>query len=385
MLQWLNTNLGTDWATYLSLVLAVVALVAGGTIYKIRKQKNINIHQTAKDVQGDAVFIGRDQTIHNHHYEGLDSKHEDEKKKNEHDLKIIEDILTLLPYENTVYQLEQSYIAGILFKFSQNLEEAQKFADVNYSLFNMTTNDAKNIFIDSIKKFNEITMNFLTIDHPDREPLKLDLPYDWRDGGKNEERYRSYQSQMREASGEVISRYREFIRIFKSEGFVTGKRRNDIQRALQQSEKIQDCTSRIISLEIDAQLIQKKIIKYINGSNSFYSLYLKGELSEEVINETNIVQNSLEQFEKKLLETRSALYSLELIALPEEQVKFELLREAYRAYSDYFDICMAFFDKNRYIDAATMCMDFNCRDNYGFEKLRGAIHSFRQKMSQALS
>ncbi|EBG6971105.1 hypothetical protein FJB88_21800 [Salmonella enterica subsp. enterica] len=75
-------------------------------------------------------------------------------------MKIIEEILCLLPYEETIDQLERSYIVGMLFQFSRDLENAEKFTDEKFQLYNSDMENSKNKFIDSIKAFNDSYISF---------------------------------------------------------------------------------------------------------------------------------------------------------------------------------------------------------------------------------
>ncbi|WPO20727.1 hypothetical protein SH579_07330 [Raoultella ornithinolytica] len=231
MLEWLNTHVGTDWATYQGWILGVAGV--GVSLYglcratPILKQKtnNIRVKQKVKNIQGDLNLAGRDiNTTTNNHYAGVDENTELLKKKRAHDLNIIEEILTLLPYEETIDQVERSYIVGMLYQFSRDLEDAEKYAGEKYSLFNTSVNNSKNLLIESVKTFNCCINDFLSVDHPDRTPLRLDLPYDWRNnGGESEKTYRRLQNNMREMSGILIERYRDFVLTFKQHDFITDK------------------------------------------------------------------------------------------------------------------------------------------------------------------
>jgi hypothetical protein len=54
IIEWLNKNIGTDWATYLSLFLGVVALFfVSKTIYK-------NLRQSQNVKNGIGIQAGRD-------------------------------------------------------------------------------------------------------------------------------------------------------------------------------------------------------------------------------------------------------------------------------------------------------------------------------------
>ncbi|EKQ0627243.1 hypothetical protein P4P73_005065 [Salmonella enterica] len=223
MTEWLNTNLGSDTATYLGLFAGIVALFIGGNKYKKWKQNNIN--QNTKNIRGDVSQAGRDiNNTTNNNYSGTDGEAELIKKQHDHDLKIIEEILTLLPYKNTIHQAESSYITGMFLSFSSDLEEAEKFSGEEYTLYDNDVEYAKSKFINAIKMFNESHFGFLSVDHPERKPPRLDLPYNLRDrGGKDEEKYREYQNNMRETSGVMNECYKNLVTVFKRKNFITDK------------------------------------------------------------------------------------------------------------------------------------------------------------------
>ncbi|HCT6062008.1 TPA: hypothetical protein OT236_001948 [Escherichia coli] len=56
MLEWLNNYIGTDWATYLGVFLAILSLIWGGS--KALKKKSIN--QKAKTNGGIVIQVGGD-------------------------------------------------------------------------------------------------------------------------------------------------------------------------------------------------------------------------------------------------------------------------------------------------------------------------------------
>lgn len=231
MLDWLNLHVGTDWATYQGWILSIAGigvsfygLYRAATILK-QKTKKAKIKQIVKKIDGISNQAGRDiNNTTNNHYTGIDENDVLLKKKHVHDLKIIEEILILLPYEETIDQVERSYIVGMFYKFARNLEDAEKFTDEKYRLYNATVETSKAIFIDSLKAFNNSFNGFLSVDQPDRKPLRLDLPYDWKNkGDKSESIYRTYQNNMRETSGVMIECYKDFIRTFKQNDFITDK------------------------------------------------------------------------------------------------------------------------------------------------------------------
>lgn len=231
MLEWLNLHVGTDWATYQGWILGIAGF--GLTLYGLyraaptikQKINNTRIKQTAKITTGNLNQAGRDiNNTTNNHFSGVDENAILANKKHAHDLKIIEEILSLLPYEETIDQVERSYIVGMFYQFARNLEDAEKFADDKYTLYNANVEIAKHKFIDALKAFNNSFDGFLSVDHPDRKPLRLDLPYDWRNkGNKSESIYRTHQNNMRETSGVMIECYKNFVRTFKQHDFITDK------------------------------------------------------------------------------------------------------------------------------------------------------------------
>lgn len=231
MIQWLNTHVGTDSATYQGWVLGIVSI--GLTIYGLyratsaikNKISNTRIKQTAEHIQGTLNQAGRDvNNTTNHHYDGADENALLLKKKKIHDLKIIEEILILLPYEETIDQVDRSHLVGMLYQFARDLEDAEKYTDEKYSLFNAVVNDSKNAFIYSIKSFNNSHLGFLSVDHIERKPRRLDLPYDWKHKGeKSENVFREHQRNMRETSGLMIECYKNFVKTFKEHDFITEK------------------------------------------------------------------------------------------------------------------------------------------------------------------
>ncbi|HGU6359606.1 TPA: hypothetical protein ACNAEZ_001809 [Citrobacter farmeri] len=56
MLEWLNNHIGTDWATYLGVLLAILSLIWGGN--KVLKNKSIS--QKAKVNGGIVIQVGGD-------------------------------------------------------------------------------------------------------------------------------------------------------------------------------------------------------------------------------------------------------------------------------------------------------------------------------------
>lgn len=229
MIQWLNTHVGTDSATYQGWVLGIVSI--GLTIYGLYRATSAiknkisitRIKQNAEHIQGTLNQAGRDvNNTTNHHYDGADENALLQKEKKDHDLKIIKEILILLPYERTIDQVDRSHLDGMLNQFALDLEDAEKYTDERYCLFNAAVNGSKNAFINSIKSFNNSYLGFLSVDHIYSEPCRLDLPHNWKHkGGKSEENFRKHQRNMRETSGLMKECYRDFVKTFKEQGFIT--------------------------------------------------------------------------------------------------------------------------------------------------------------------
>ncbi|HDL6709526.1 TPA: hypothetical protein U5D85_004384 [Yersinia enterocolitica] len=221
MLHWLNTHIGTDWATYLGLGVSIIGL--GITVFAAPKIiKKYKLRQTNKNNNGNINQAGRDLNITTiNHISHAKTESGIEEKKKAHDLKIIEEILTFLPYEATLYEADQSSIVGMTYQFARNLNEAEKYRDAKYRLYNPAVNEVKDNFIIAITAFYNSLTPFLTVDHPEKEPLRLDLPYDWRNNPKSEKTYRKYQSEMCETSAVMIENYKLFIKTIKENDFIT--------------------------------------------------------------------------------------------------------------------------------------------------------------------
>ncbi|HCS1609345.1 TPA: hypothetical protein OQM95_004700, partial [Shigella dysenteriae] len=175
MTEWLNAHFGADAATYLSLLVGVLALfgIGGGVTYRIRQQNNIK--QKAKKTEGDVNQAGRDinQTTNVYHTSNESTEDPVKKKQDEHDLKIIDQILELLPYEDTTQWVEQSYLSGIRQDVCLNIEKAEKFSGEKYRLFNTEVNGAKDAFLDAMTAYVDSTLPFMSVDYPNRKPVML--------------------------------------------------------------------------------------------------------------------------------------------------------------------------------------------------------------------
>ncbi|EFC7717270.1 hypothetical protein MLL17_12125 [Escherichia coli] len=226
MTEWLNAHFGADAATYLSLLVGVLALfgIGGGVTYRIRQQNNIK--QKAKKTEGDVNQAGRDinQTTNVYHTSNESTEDPVKKKQDEHDLKIIDQILELLPYEDTTQRVEQSYLSGIRQDVCLNIEKAEKFSGEKYRLFNTEVNGAKDAFLDAMTAYVDSTLPFMSVDYPNRKPVMLSLPHDWKSKSvESEANFRFHQQNVRETSGGMIARYEDFVRTFKAHGFISDK------------------------------------------------------------------------------------------------------------------------------------------------------------------
>ncbi|EPT3147508.1 hypothetical protein ACVQFM_004488 [Yersinia enterocolitica] len=224
MLHWLNTHIGIDWAAYQSLGLAIISLGISviGIIGAPKIIKKYKLRQTNKNNNGNINQAGHDLNISTINHISHSNKESDiEEKKKVHDLKIIEEIMMFLPYESTINEAEQSYLVGMTYQFSRNLDEAEKYTGEKYSLYNPAVNEAKDTFIIAATAFNESTFGFLSVDRPERKPLRLDLPYDWKNHPESEKRYRKHQREMRETSAVMIKNFQLFIKTIKENDFIT--------------------------------------------------------------------------------------------------------------------------------------------------------------------
>lgn len=226
MLHWLNTHIGIDWATYQSLCLAIISLGISviGIIGAPKIIKKYKLRQTNKNNNGNINQAGHDLNITTiNHISHANKESDIEEKKKAHDLNIIEEILTLLPYEDTIDKAGRSYQVGMTYQLSRDLEDAEKYTGEKYSLYNQVVNEAKDNFIIAATAFNNSACGFLSVDRPERKPLRLELPYNWKNHPEREKKYRQCQSEMRETSAVMIENYKLFIKTIKENEFITNK------------------------------------------------------------------------------------------------------------------------------------------------------------------
>lgn len=143
-----------DVATYISLGLGVVALFWGGSKYVSNRNKT----QKQNVKNGNALQAGRDLTINmgNSETAAEASKIEEERSKKSSDLRTIEALLELIPYEDTVHHVDLSYLSGMPYEFARQLDRAESFNNIRYQLFNLDAEAAKSTFIESIADFNVV-------------------------------------------------------------------------------------------------------------------------------------------------------------------------------------------------------------------------------------
>lgn len=211
----------TDVATYLGLAVGVLGLFGCGYAITTKNKRVQKQNQNVKN--GNGIQTGDNATIT---IGGTSASEladiEEEKLKKSHDLRIIEEVLVLLPYEDTLHYVDLSHINGMLYDFALKLDNAESYKDVRFKLYNAAVDKIKNEFIESVCKFNEASRQFLSVDHPNKKPLMIVPPYDWRNG-PSEVLYRELQYQLSDKGSDLNDKYKEFVATFKEEGFITAK------------------------------------------------------------------------------------------------------------------------------------------------------------------
>jgi hypothetical protein len=209
-----------DAATYISLCLGVVTLFLGGSKYLSKIKRNQK--QCVKN--GNALQAGRDLNINiKSSKTAADAmKVEEEHSKKSSDLRTIEKLLELIPYEDTIHHVSSSYLSGMPSEFACRLDRAESFNNIKHQLFNVNADAAKSAFIDSIIEFNDVSAKFLGFDGVRKEPLILTPPFHWKSNG-SEAIYRDLQSRLSNAANSVTQQYDHFIAVLKTESFVSDK------------------------------------------------------------------------------------------------------------------------------------------------------------------
>ncbi|WP_081869847.1 hypothetical protein [Endozoicomonas numazuensis] len=103
-----------------------------------------------------------------------------------HDKKIIEELLSLLPYENTHHWLEQAAYAGMRRDFTHDLEACEKFITPPFAIYNEQVEASKNELILCIKDFNQHCLGHLGAQEDKSGQMYLP-PYHWKSQGKKSE------------------------------------------------------------------------------------------------------------------------------------------------------------------------------------------------------
>ncbi|MFG0723804.1 hypothetical protein ACF8PU_19355 [Pseudomonas sp. GLN_6] len=150
----------------------------------------------------------------------FEERKEKEKLEVPHDKKIIETILSKLPYENTIYWVEQSPIVGLRKDFSADLEFCERFLTPPFVLYNKEIESKKVLLIQSLEAYNSKCAEFLGAQEDPTGPMYRP-PYHWKGyGDERENRYYQMQSALADAGQAFLDNYNIFIACIKSEGFV---------------------------------------------------------------------------------------------------------------------------------------------------------------------
>jgi hypothetical protein len=221
MIDWLNSHVGPDVATYLGTLLGLVAFFLGGkTIYNkwVVNVKNNNspelINKGAVSNSGNFHQAARDIIINS---VAPEIKVE-ETQEYIHDVEVMNEILSLIPYQKTIDEVGLSYLTGIDYDFSKNLEEAEDFLDVRFGLYNKNLDRVKDSLLNSVVAFNDASADFLHVDRPERKPWRFEPPYHWKNNG-SEAIYREKQFALKECALELVKNYKVLIKAVKDERF----------------------------------------------------------------------------------------------------------------------------------------------------------------------
>jgi len=205
----------------LTTVVSISALIS--TFYFDGPQNNAKQSQNVENA-GTGIQAGGDVIIN---MGGSDSTTdtanlEEVRSKKSYDLRVVEELLDLIPYEDTLHHVDLSYLHGMPYEFARKLDRAENFNNVRYQLYNPKVEAAKSKFVASISKFNSVAAEFLGVDDATKEPLMVVPPYHWKNNG-SEATYRDLQGRLGDAAVSVTEQYDNFIRTLKSEGFVSDK------------------------------------------------------------------------------------------------------------------------------------------------------------------
>lgn len=137
-----------------------------------------------------------------------------------HDKKIIEELLQLLPYENTHYWLEQASYAGMRRDFAHDLESCEKFVTPPFTIYNVEVEASKKELVLCIKDFNSHCLGHLGAQEDKSGQMYLP-PYHWKSQGpKSEARYYAQVEAMGKSAQKLKDQYDSFIQTVKQQGFI---------------------------------------------------------------------------------------------------------------------------------------------------------------------
>ena len=147
-------------------------------------------------------------------------KSEIAQKQIPHDEKIIKEILGLLPYEDSLYWLEQAGYAGLRRDFSADLETCEKFSTAPFKLYNEKVEYVKLELINAIKVFNLECMGHLGAQENSNGNMYLP-PFHWKSQSKESEKKYYEQVESVGNQGQAVKvQLDEFIKVVKSENFI---------------------------------------------------------------------------------------------------------------------------------------------------------------------
>ncbi|WP_020159996.1 hypothetical protein [Methylobacter marinus] len=148
---------------------------------------------------------------------------EKQAKEEPHDQRIIEEIISFLPYDNTNYWIEQASYAGLRRDFSHNLDCCMRFSEPPYALYNEVVESKKQELVITIRHFNSKCAGYLGAQE-DASGIMYLPPYHWKGRrDESEKRYYEMLHDVANAGQELLQAYDAFIKCVKSQGFIIGK------------------------------------------------------------------------------------------------------------------------------------------------------------------
>lgn len=231
MITWLNNNLGTDAATYIGLGFTIIGLFwIGSKVFNIIvNKKNIKtVNGTKNKIQDQTLNVGSGNGFQSGGNMKINigsinsSEHKEKTEKKSHDLRIIEELVKLLPYEDILHHVELSSISGMPFDIARALEKAEGFNEPNYKLYNLEVESAKLKFLSAANDFMSVCNVFLSVDHINIKPKMVEPPFNWKNGPR-EEKFREQQLSLSDKAIVLIEEYKKFVEVYKIEGFISEK------------------------------------------------------------------------------------------------------------------------------------------------------------------